>query len=477
MRECGSCSFSDLAQEFKPEDGRAWEQWDPNEPLFRNFCILGPKSFHGPAKPVCLYRYPPTDGSELCVEKFCFVDGLKFANLRLPDLTDVQTHVMCPNPNMEEVLFMNAASEKSVFSYCLRFRASPWTRPALLDDAFEDDVRFYAERELYPTCLFAFCFVSTHPFHSLLFRVLRELVLFETEARSRAPNIYFMMGPKDVAADKKFEFVWPGGVFHERVKILEALSKVRLPQFGVDLKLAIGEDRSLTWRMPVKEELHLQMAVWARSPVIDWITLDDLVKLLAAIMLENYIVVLGHRTVNVVHAVTLLPQIVNPFVVTSPVITMLPPDMFELMESPMASILGICAKFRPKIPEGRVVIDLDNKVISFPEIERLPRSQQLRNILEPIWGTREREFSQATAETILRLIHEFMETEFAAPIVRAMVTKACKDGAEGTRFVPELFLPAFSEPERAFIAQWMDTLQFQSFKEQKCRQKSDNWVV
>ena len=477
MRECGSCSFSDLALEFKPEDGRAWEQWDPNEPLFRNFCILGPKSFHGPAKPVCLYKYPPTEKSELCIEKFCFVDGLKFANLRLPDLTDVQRHVMGTNPNMEEVLFMNASSEKSVFSYCLRFRASPWTRPALLDDTFEDDVRFYAERQLYPTCLFAFCFVSTHPFHSLLFRVLRELVEFEMQARARAPNVYFMMGPRDVAADKKFEFVWPGSVFHERVEILEALSKVRLPQFGVDLKLTIGEDRSLTWRMPVKEELHLQMAVWARSPVIDWITLDDLMKLLAAVLLENYIVVLGQRIVSVVHAVTLLPQIVNPFVVTSPVITMLPPDMFELMESPMASILGICAKFRPKIPEGRVVIDLDNKAISFPEMEKLPKSQQLRNVLEPIWGTREKEFSQATAETILRLIHEFMEIEFSAPIVRAMVTKACKDGAEGTRFVPELFLPTFSRPERAFISQWMDTLQFQSFKEQKCRQKSDNWVV
>ena len=480
MRPRTAHAFPHLGEQFVPEDGRAWEQWDSNDPLFEHFCILGPKSFHGSAKPVCLYEYPKTDKPEHYVEKFCFVDGLKFANLKLPDLTDIQTHVIRPNPNQEEVLFMNAGTEKSMFSYCLRFRASPWTRPALIDDAYEDDVRFYQERGLYPTCLFAFCFVSTHPFHSLLFGVLRALVEWEAKARAESENIYFMMGPREVSKDMKFKYFWPDCVVQSREAVLKALQEVRLPQFGVDLELKIGDEGrqiGMNWRMPVKEELHLQMAIWGKSPLIDWITVDDLLKLLAAVMLENYIVVLGHRTVNVIHTVTLIPQLISPFVVTSPVITMLPPDMFELMESPMPSIVGICAKFRPKVPEGRVVIDLDNKVISFPDILRLPRAKNLKMVLEPIWGTRDREFGRSTAETIIRLIHEFMETEFSAAIMRSMVTKACKDGAEGTRFVPELFLPLFSAKEKMFIESWMETLQFQSFKEQRCLQKSGNWVV
>ncbi|KAK8834461.1 hypothetical protein M9Y10_009030 [Tritrichomonas musculus] len=184
---------------------------------FNHFYILGPEAFNSNCDPKVLYQYPneykkgqkDSKKERNRIEDIVFPDGTHFIE------NDLNYNLM--NEEYEELIFTK--NNPRSYHYAIRFRCSPFTRPAAfnmqildeilaekqnIDEAkkeyvkimkqyFMNDIILYKSSEMCPTCLFAFCIETDDPFHDFYFEVLRQLI--NTECSS-AQNYSIMLNPQ-----------------------------------------------------------------------------------------------------------------------------------------------------------------------------------------------------------------------------------------------------------------------------------------
>lgn len=462
-----------IIKDFRAEDGRAWKMWDFSLPLFEHFFIIGPTNFHDQIEPVCLYEYPNKgEANKFALEKFCFIDGLHFKNIKLRNSHSMSGKFSETPESIEEYIFINHEAGTPWYHYCIRFHACPLDRPALPDpnDEMNDDIRYFRSVGVFPSCLFAYCLVSRHPFHELLFQILRMILKCEARVRMSSANLHGLASKQPYLTDSLMkEYIWPSNVVQHREQLLESIYNTHLPAFGAHLTVSLNDDLEppFDWQMPAPGEIGLQMALWGYAPLMEWISVEDFLDLITCILLEHSIVVTGTDIQKVGKTVVFLPQLIAPFCWLSPIVTLVPRDRLGLLEAPMSTISGVYKKFLPPDTGDCVVVDLDLKEVLFGRYNRkfvIPNKQELVKLLEPIWGL---ETSPKKITSILNLVAFHLELQIRDQMSKSTMTKIDMDG-EATGFAGQLFKSRYREESRRFIEEFMKTQIFQGHKEQIC---------
>ena len=467
-----------IITDFLPEDGRAWDSWDFSSPLFENFFILGPKNFHDDVSPVCLYEYPDVGAAdELRLERFCFMDGLHFKNIIMHNSNSVSGMFSTTPEAMEEYIFIKSEAGNPMFHYCIRFRACPLDRPALEDpgDEMVQDIQFFRTVKVFPSCFFAYCLVSRHPFHALLFQILRVILKCEARVRMSSPNLHGLASLQQYVPEAGMqEYMWPQNVVQLRKKILDAFYYCHLPAFGKCMAIDIRDDSvPFVWRMPVAGEIPVQMALWAYEPLMEWISVDNFVQIITSIVLERSILVTGSNVQKVIKTVVLLPQLIVPLFWLCPIVTLLPEDMLGLLDAPMPTIFGLYRKLKRYVTDDRVIIDLDTKQVELGENLgriQLPKRDKLISELRPIWGVK---IAQNAMTSVLNIVRSHLEAVIVEQMQKSTMTKMDANREE-TGFAEQVFKLRYPKESQPFVAEFMKTQMFQGYKEQLCLNRTQS---
>ena len=471
-------SINEKLSNFIAEDGNKWEGWHFSAPLFEDFYIIGPKSFGLDPKPTILYHFPEeTKGDQSFLHKFVFVDGLHWENISAKTDQEAEFHLSSEYSEREEIVVTRTEAGKTTFIYCLRFRGSAFTRPAIKDEELLEDAAFYRKTGLLPSCKFAFCFVSIHPFHSLLFPFLNLLLDIEIKYRISAMNLYTVARnaqyrKSGVGADIVY---WPESTVDFRTACLKQLYTSILPTFGEQICFCFAGSRPTYWKMPKRQDVDFQFAEWGIKALLDWISLADFLTLLAFLLTENYIAVVGSNVEQISKCVTVLPHLIRPFFWTCPVISLLPADLTDILDSPIPTILGLHLRYSQYAPASALIIDLDHHKLILPQDSpaiKLPRESTIASLLAPLWESRINEMPLSVCTTVLRITFEFITDSLVKPNVNALVTKVTEEGTIGTIFIPEVFYSFFSQSDKDFLDRIMETQLFMGAREQLCLMKT-----
>ena len=132
---------ADNLQQFIPEDGQAWKNWDFSSPLFEHFFIIGPESWKETAESTILYEYPDLGvKNDYQISPFLFVNGHQWAKDEFSSFEEMSFHTTRVNAISDKILLIRTDGGNPVFLYSLVFRASPLTRPALIDFHYINDM-------------------------------------------------------------------------------------------------------------------------------------------------------------------------------------------------------------------------------------------------------------------------------------------------------------------------------------------------
>lgn len=462
---------------FIAEDGEKWDSWHINAPLFEEFMILGPKDFAEDVKPTILYHYPEDTPTEYgSISRFIFVDGQHFRNIRIASDHEADINLSYDYPEREQVVITKGEAGRTTYIYCLRFRGSALSRPAIDDQNLVADAHYYRSINLMPSCMFAFCFISFHPFHSLLFPILNFLLDTETKYRISSYNLMTAAHLSHYTKSGKGADIvfWPESLIDFRKECLHTFYQTSLPMYGENLCFCMGGTRPLFWKMPKCEDIDSQFAYWGITALLDWINIDDFITLIAYLMAESYVTVVGSNIESLSKVATVIPQLIRPFFWTSPVIPILPYDLLDLLDSPVPTIIGLHNRFVSHVPKYSVVVDIDSKTVKYPEGPKLkmPKDDILKAMLVPLFKAGFGQMNIGIAQNILRICSEFILDTIVKQVITSLITKVNEKNTEGTMFIPEIFYACFQPSDKQFLQMMNDAQYFVAAREQLCRIKT-----
>ena len=353
---------------FKKEDGIEWSYWKYSDPLFEKFYIIGPKNFLNPEIQV-LYHYPDDeDINKYNIQKFLFVEGNRYINVPLKNLNTKLGEIEKNYENIKELVIIKSEVGANNFIYCIKFRGNIYTRPAVNDNSLIEEIEFYQKFGISPSCDFAFCFVSNHPFQSILFPILKLLLEIEFKFRISSINLTCLAKGIKTPSDPSFA-IWPNSTVEYRKNVLDSLFSLMLPSFGEKISFSFSGGNQYIWKMPLEADVPFEFTLWGYNSIMKWISLKDLLLLLTSLLTENPTVVVGSNVQQIVQAVTFLPRIIYPFIWLYPVITLLPSDILDFLDSPSPTMIGLLSKYKKELIKYPhfLIIDLDEKKIEFSQ--------------------------------------------------------------------------------------------------------------
>ncbi|OHT11682.1 hypothetical protein TRFO_03917 [Tritrichomonas foetus] len=470
--------------DFKPEDGNVWKQWDFSAPIFESFLIYGPPDFTGMNPPECLYEYPPLNkASDYNMEYFLFLDGPQFTSHKINTEEAILELYSLPIKPSDHILSIRSELGNPLYFYSLRFRFTPFSRPSVKSQKQIDEFIFYRDLKQYPSCLFAICFVASHPFHDLYFRLLKTIVQIEASSRITSSNLIDLS--RFNHGSDKTTGTWPNCTYKTRKKFLKLLYDLNLPSFNEYLVFQINQSLTKIWRwkMPSHDEIGLQMAVWGSKFLFQWMNSKDFISLLSHLFLEYYVIVIGENIESIVRSVSLIPQLIYPFFWTYPIITILPDEKYELLGSPVPLIVGLYKSQKAMNmikslvdKEATVFIDLDKKEMIFPRKKIAPKvalSNEYSKALKPLLRSKRKEYNKEFHKSIVKAINDVTNI-FIERITASIITKVDNFLPVGSMFSEECYQVFFVKTEIPFVQTHINTQMFYSIKEQICRKRTDD---
>lgn len=673
-------------ENFEPEDGNYFQRWDLSEPLFDNFFILGPEIFNPYSEPTCLFQYPlrfhkiensesksdknyhfEIDNIGSQTTKFLFPDGIHFIendeNYQIIDSSIADTFSKPPKV-FDHIIYIKNEVSVPHYYFCLRFRCSPFSRPAAfgikefetlineIDDIdydnnylnnrvkalylekmkkyFMNDFVLYESTTVCPSCLFAYCFETHHPFQDLFFKLIKTIVNVESSSRSMAINLHSVINNlaspdriiqfpvqhnrsksdfnnkrtnhdldddddfilvntipseniyeskrivtvkdlsesdssksrkssscssssstfclQDIDEKKIFDkkdpnFSWPENSFNSRDNFLNILyNDTTLPAIGEEMVVRINRSSlsKFMWRRPTIEEYCMSIGTFGIDILLEWINLEDFIRLLSLIFLEYDIIVYG-KEIELVHLlVSSISHIIFPFSWMFTIMTIISEPMIDYLDSPVPIIAGLYKSEnvinkikKMDIFDKIVMIDIEDDIIIWPknsppriacfEIyyknllkfctkqknkidhsnfhesfydDELKRKDNDVIIISEDLKTKATRLNPFRKNNIfyfdLKHIHDIIAAVFktnhdvfVSKIIPSIITRVKRDdidqhGSEAisSMMVDELYLSQFTDQknDNPFLILFMKTQMFISYREQACRIKSDEEI-
>ena len=472
-----------------------WAKWDFSSPIFDSFFIMGPREWKSDAKSAVLYEYPPANvkkrlsSKDLGLHAYIFDDeGINMTFEKMKPKVRLE-YFLKPNVVTHRVVTVPTLDDGVMFAYCTIFRASPITVPGLLNPDMVANFEKYRKMDKIPVCDFAMCFVSGHPFSDFMFGIHDKILKIDLLARSQDVERQSFLSPGQFVPDDADPVTrWPCTASMSRESFLEALYRSNLPGFGAQFVVQFSKMSPLVWNMPTADAVATSVAKIGARPLFDWITLDDFMMVMSALLREMKILVvsqsLGHRSTTV----AFLSQLISPFHWCMPIVTVVGQIGPDLMGSPMAELIALAPrdlekleiynllnkpkmdKFLPQVKEtldeqAVLVVHLDKKRILYgPSLKPIAFDKALRGILEELFKRRG-EDADATPEAMMNYLYNFIRTNFADKLCKCITrdesTGECTFHMEK---YPELFP---KRPEcQEFLTAFMGTQHLRALGEQ-----------
>lgn len=471
-------SLIESLAKFTPDDGRQWNEWEPSNPLFEKFYILGPKSFDKNDNEISiLYEYPEKCAEGLVIQDFLFIENIEIPDISFKDSLHKESYVCTANNIYDKAIFFKNVTGTPVYTYCLKFVASPLTRPSeLVNDNVFIELDKYRNSETIPQALFALCIESIHPFYKFYFMILERILQNEAKSRISAQNIYF----KNYSCDNiQHTMLWPNSSYFIRESFLNQLLQSFLPCYNEKLTIYSNGFPDFTFQMPSIEDSSFSIALWSYKPLLRWMKIEDFLCLISSLLLEKTIFVVGSKAEEIIKTTAFLPQLISPFLWVCPLISILPPNLEDILDVPMSSIIGLLSRLKNRIPTESFIIDLDERKFIKPEsILKLPFHNELKAELKQnsyIFKGRKDSLSKKSALELLKIIKKFIKEKLAEPVLKSIMTNLRTDGSEGSMFISKIYFDFFNDKYdkyQSFIQILLETTLFNAFKEQNCRNKT-----
>jgi hypothetical protein len=267
---------------------------------------------------------------------------------------------------------------------------------------------------------------------------------------------------------------WPA-LQRERLEgIICDLSRRPFEATTPSLRLDFRPFAPFEWTNDMDVRPEIQLARAALATLVKLIRPPEFVQLLAALLTEQPIVVLGRSVGNVSESVLAMHLMLHPLVWQCPSTSLLAPHMFEVLDSPSSYLYGITSPGAP-IPSTTVVVDLADGSVRAPPLPPLPTAAELIATLDTHWSN-----IAANEEEAVYLILEAIETvikELLYDVDRAIVANYNPVDVRGSTFVPELWFAMFKLPERPFAVAMSQTQLIQFYIQLKCAKRSEAFAV
>lgn len=450
-----------------------------NGPIFEHFFIIGPKSFKNNCNPEFLYEYPDSGKSnELQLHKLLFNDNCPVYEEKIKKNEQIYLQITQLPQARNELLTLIHTTSWPYFVYTLRFYADPFNRPALVGNhqqILNEEIQYFANKRRTKRKMFAMCFVTTYPFHTLFYPLLKYIFDVELNARMASKNLDFNQTSffsRKSAAIENFELVecWPLKAFEARKTFLEAIYSSPLPEFGETMNLLIDRRITFTWNMPKADQVKLQIPIWASYSLLSWIDFDVLIILISAMLTERSIGVFGSNIEEVMKIVIFLPYLVQPFDWVSTVLPII--DNIEIISSPTPGIYGYNIRELKNVEEDIIIINADTKeVLINQSIYQIPQYDVLKPSLQRLFEEMKdskNQYSQSL-EKIL--------TEISSHLYRTIVTHFHEAQIEvygEKRIDKSRLVSSFPDPiDAAFIKEFYDTMLFSYYSQTFVDQTTD----
>jgi hypothetical protein len=144
-----------------------------------------------------------------------------------------------------------------------------------------------------------------------------------------------------------------------------------------------GELRSLDFVCPPGDE-DKQLAEWGLLTLFGLLSLDNILIIYRAILLEKQVIVVS-KDLGILSAVVLsLLPIFRPYVFQGPFIAILPRQLYECLEAPVPYIYGIPSmptddpEMVKRLNEDKIIVYADDNQIHLPfKLPFLPKQEKL----------------------------------------------------------------------------------------------------
>ena len=447
-------SSEEFAKKFISLDSDSGSKWNHTMPLFDNFFLVGAPNFDKIKEISVIYSFPDKQAKNTYPPDTLLFPGEKSKNFTIKNHDQLVQHISTPNAVQEELAFVRIDGDTVTYSYSLVFQCSPFTRPSFVSPDLNIQIPKYIKETNIPSTNYAFVFVSKHPFPELFFSLSKLLLKKETSLRSEPNNmkIFTEVGADLSPVDDPMDF-WPLASHYLREKILQNLLATKLPSFGESVAIGTNRLGYINFTVPTLPFFREPLLNFSAPSILEWIDCRLFNKLITAIMLEQFVAVVGNNLTSISKAVVYLSQVTTPFPWTCPVSSLVPPIMHEILNSPLPMIVGIPLTEIHLIPEHYVIINLEKKTISFPEEFPL---YSWNNGLETIFNLHMK--GKASKRNFIYFHSELcnlIETQIAVPLCQSIVTKL--DDNPRSMLDKERFISQFQEQDKPFVQQFLDT--------------------
>lgn len=422
-----------------------WEKWDQSTPIFEAFWVIGPEKWEEGAKAKILYAPSEEQYSsarQKGIEALVFQGSANFKLEKVPTGQERLMYMARKNEVTNRVVFCPQEGVSVRFLYCTVFRASPLTQPGGLVPQCVEAFKQYRKESKIPTCDFAFCFLSSHPFSDLLFAIHDQLL--EMEALSRSTDDH-----KDFLTSNTTKTDWPSTIDTLRSQFLRALQATRLPGFGSRLSIRIANSPPYIWEMPTAKDVANSLVTFGARPLLDWISWDQFVMLISAALRVYSIFVISDNVSDRSKTVAFLAHLIDPFPVCSSITPMFKDEVAgDYVDSPMPIIGGFTpaqiqmdqcryCDFIGRDKDGTLdvvlcrrrqcLIHLDTKTVVIPsDVKPIPFHKALLGFLSSFDDLSSRD--ESTPVTVMKCVYNFLKTNFADSIVKYLKSSRTPQG-------------------------------------------------
>jgi len=327
--------------------------------------------------PEVLYRYPKEiSGSPLeYVAHFCFPVGVEvtavertksassYNELRFGQLATVEQ-------TQNSFIFLITGQEHLLYGVCVINTELINECPSFIGQSIGPTTRNVVEL-FAPRC---YCIISRFPFFRLHLEVLYSII-----ARERLFKLLHDVdmeggGGAAIASD-----------VHSADDIIRAYHEKQCPTETDNLTFHLpGELRSIEFVCPPGDE-DKQLADWGILTQLQLLSMENVVTLFKAVMLEKQIVIVSSNPGLLSAVVLSIIPIFRPYVFQGPFIPILPVVLYEYLEAPVPYIIGLLRlpeeNSQNSVLSDKIVVDIDNNTIKLPTSKdflfpKLPREKK-----------------------------------------------------------------------------------------------------
>ena len=339
-----------------------WAKWDFSSPIFESFFIMGPQEWKADAKSVVLYEYPPDNvrkrlsSKDLGLHEFIFDDeGINMTFEKMKPKARLE-YFSKPNVVTNRVVTVPTLDDGFMFAYCTIFRASPITVPGLLSPDMVANFDMYRKLDKIPVCDFAMCFISGHPFSDFMFGIHDKILEIDLLARSQDVERQSLLSPgMFVPGDADPVTRWPCTACMSRESFLEALYRSNLPGFGARFAVQFSKMSPLIWNMPTADAVATSVAKIGARPLFDWITLDDFLMVMSALLRAWKVLVVSQSVGLRSTTVAFLSQLISPFHWCCPIVTVVGKKGADYLGSPSPELIALAPRHLETLPSFKLM--------------------------------------------------------------------------------------------------------------------------